>query len=119
VENDATARTSVERAPEIVDFESSLSGPYPFEAMGGTVVRDFGGIENQARPTYRDQGFTVARRYLIVHEMAHQWFGNSVPVENWSDICLAEGFATYAEWLWSESTVERRNCRRSGFRQVP
>jgi aminopeptidase N len=39
---------------------------------------------------------------LLVHELAHQWYGNSVTPRSWRDMWLNEGFATYAEWLWSE-----------------
>ena len=38
---------------------------------------------------------------VIVHELAHMWFGDSVSLENWKDIWLKEGFASYAEWLWA------------------
>ena len=39
---------------------------------------------------------------MVVHENAHQWFGDSVAVAEWKHIWLNEGFATYAEWLWGE-----------------
>ena len=41
---------------------------------------------------------------MIAHELAHQWFGNSVTARRWRDIWLHEGFACYAEWLWSENS---------------
>jgi hypothetical protein len=43
---------------------------------------------------------------VVVHENAHQWFGDSVALENWDDIWLHEGFATYLEWMWSEYNGE-------------
>jgi aminopeptidase N len=107
LDNDASARAAVERTPEFLEFETSLFGPYPFEATGGTVIPGYGGLENQTRPTYGDGLFGLgAQPYLLVHELAHQWFGNSVSIRNWSDIWLSEGFATYAEWLYSEHIGE-------------
>ena len=97
---------SFDRQPEILAFEADNFGRYPFTASGGIVDDAFVGfaLENQTRPTYSPFFFggPEGNDFVVVHELAHQWFGDSVAVNSWQDIWLNEGFATYAEWLWSE-----------------
>jgi aminopeptidase N len=88
----------------IVDWESSVFGAYPFESVGATVddAPSVGyALETQTRPTFT---FPLQTDILLVHELAHQWFGDSVSLRTWPNIWLNEGFATYAEWLWSQHT---------------
>jgi hypothetical protein len=97
---------SLAREGEILDFLSANFGRYPFKTAGGVVddVPELGfALENQTRPIYSPAFFTGgADTSVIVHELAHQWYGDSLAVRQWKDIWLNEGFATYAEWLWSE-----------------
>ncbi|MGP4024112.1 M1 family metallopeptidase [Actinomadura sp. 3N407] len=103
------AEASIERTPEIVRFFAGLYGDYPFEAEGGVVTAEglTFALENQTRPSYSRKYFTLgSNTYVVAHEAAHQWFGDSVSVDTWRDLWLNEGFATYGEWLWSEHIGE-------------
>jgi Peptidase family M1 domain len=97
---------SFARQGEIIGFLSSMFGEYPF-ATGGGIVDDLEigfALENQTRPVYSPLFWTVPGLgdIVVVHELAHQWYGDSLTLAAWRHIWLNEGFATYAEWLWSE-----------------
>ncbi len=90
------------RLPEVIAFLSSKYGPYPFTSAGGIFVARSGGpaLETQGRPIYVNR---ASRLTLVVHENAHQWWGDSVSIDRWRDICLAECFASYSQQLWDEA----------------
>ncbi|MFD9392105.1 M1 family metallopeptidase [Streptomyces sp. NPDC060000] len=97
----AAAAPVLKQLPSVLEWESALFGPYPFRAAGSIVdhAPDVGyALETQSRPVY-DRAPSLG---TLVHENAHQWFGDSVSLTSWKDIWLNEGFATYTEWLYAE-----------------
>ncbi len=108
---------NLDNTGEFLAWMIGVFGDYPFDAYG-TLALDvtFGGaLETQTLATH---GADALGSTVIIHEMAHMWFGDSVSVADWSHIWLNEGFATYSQWLWVEHDrgVDLYNkVARSGF----
>jgi aminopeptidase N len=116
------------RLDEMIALFIDLFGPYPFDSYSVVVTPDVLEIPLEA------QGLGIFGRNhvdgahgsdrLIAHELAHQWFGNSLTLGRWQDIWLHEGFACYAEWLWAEASggrtaQENAVAHRSRVKAVP
>jgi aminopeptidase N len=90
-------------------FSEILDYPYPWSKYAQVVVRDYvsGAMENTTASVFME-GVQSTRRelidydwdYIIAHELFHQWFGDLVTCESWSNLPLNEAFATYGEYLW-------------------
>jgi aminopeptidase N len=105
---DPATAAALRRIPEILDWESARFGRYPFGSAGAIVDHLPSGLvgyalETQNRPVFPGDGSGPAADVpTLVHELSHQWFGDSVTPRSWQDMWLNEGFATYAAWMWQE-----------------
>jgi aminopeptidase N len=100
---------------DMIDYLSSIYGPYPFKSYGMIFVDPNSAPDaelhqewQRTTSEYESQSFSVffpnnaIDDSKVLHELAHQWFGDSVSLIDWGDLWLKEGFAAYSEWLWEE-----------------
>ncbi|WP_408896690.1 M1 family metallopeptidase [Nocardioides sp. R1-1] len=112
--SDADLAGSFDQQPAMLAFFERVFGPYPFDAYAAVITDDDLEIplESQSLSTF-GRNFCSSdweQVRLVAHELAHQWYGNAVTLRRWQDIWLHEGFACYAEWLWSEESGGPRTC---------
>jgi aminopeptidase N len=105
-----------ETTRQALQFFSHRIGPYPYEKLANVQASGFGGgMENATVIFYGEKG-VMSGRGPVVHEVAHQWFGNSVTERDWDDVWLSEGFATYFALLYREH-FEGRDSFVEGLRR--
>jgi aminopeptidase N len=85
--------------PEAMDWLEDLLGPYPFDTFGTLVVDSSSGMETQTMVTLGDTRYTLSPE-VIVHELAHQWYGDQVTPSDWRDVWMNEGMAMYLQGMW-------------------
>ena len=107
------AKRSMGKTPRMIEFLSQKYGyPYAFPKYAQVCVDDFifGGMENTSTTLLTDRCLLDERaaldnrntESLVVHELAHQWFGDLVVIKHWSHAWIKEGMASYSEVIWTE-----------------
>jgi aminopeptidase N len=112
------------QAVKILPFFINRVGPYSYRKLANVQSKTrYGGMENASNIFYYENSVTGKQEQesLIAHEIAHQWFGNSVSEGNWHHVWLSEGFATYFTTLYFEyehGTAEARAMRQEDREQI-
>ena len=90
--------TAARQTPELISWLEERLGPYPFETVGVMGVDSRSGMETQTLVTISPR----VPAAVLLHEYAHQWYGDSVTPRTWDDLWLNEGFAFYLDWVYAD-----------------
>ncbi len=101
-ENLGLAQSSFPVTVDMIEVAASLFGEYPFieEKYGMSQFPWGGAMEHQTNTSINSGAYYES---IIMHELGHQWYGDMITCENWHEIWMNEGFATYSEALWVEN----------------
>jgi len=99
-----------------MDFFAARIGPYSYEKLANVQAAGLSGATEHATSIFYGEKQVPAGRAPVVHEVAHQWWGNAVTERDWDDVWLSEGFATYFALLFTEHD-EGRDAFVAGLRQ--
>jgi len=107
-DRDAGFNDFAEPTKQVLKFFSSYIGPYAYEKIANVQVAGTGGGMEAASSIFYNENLitgngTKRTRNVIIHELAHQWFGNAVTESTWDDVWLSEGFATFFTLLFIEN----------------
>ncbi len=94
------------KAPAELDWLEDRLGPYPFDTLGFLVVDSRSGMETQTMITLGDTRYATSPE-VLVHEMAHHWYGDEVTPVDWRDVWMNEGMATYLQGVWQSEDEDR------------
>ena len=97
----ASLVVDLERTPELLGWLERRLGPYPFDSLGIVVVDSTSGMETQTMLTLGNDSYATSPE-VIVHELAHQWYGDLVTPSDWRDVWMNEGMAMYLQGLWQD-----------------
>ena len=92
-------------APKAMEWLEQYLGPYPFDTFGIVVVDSASGMETQTMVTLGNTAYTLSPE-VVVHELAHQWYGDVVTPDDWRDLWMNEGMAMYLQGMWQAEQAD-------------
>ncbi|UDY23255.1 M1 family metallopeptidase [Nocardioides sp. Kera G14] len=96
----------LEKTPDLLAWLEKRLGPYPFDSLSMVIVPAESSMETQTTLTLGDLPDDYSADTLL-HEMAHQWYGDLVTPADWSDVWMNEGMATYLQLTWTDEAWDR------------